>query len=119
MSSCDELRGALGHVLEDLVLELLAGRLEGQRQLLVVDFLEHRLNALVVDQQDVLEDEHEPANLLDQIRVLGLQAFHDPLFRRAVGEVEHLGDGVDAAGFFERLADDVARADAPARARLP
>jgi hypothetical protein len=37
-------------------------------------FLEHRLDALVVDEQDVLEDEHEPADLLDEVRVLGLEA---------------------------------------------
>ena len=96
--------------LKILSLSSCAGGLEGQGQLLVVDFLEHRLNALVVDQQDVLEDEHEPANLLDQIGVLGFQAFHDSLFRGAVGEVENLGDGVDAAGFFEGLADDVGEA---------
>ena len=93
-----------------LSLSSCAGGLERQRQLVVVDFLEHRLNALVVDQQDVFEDEHEPADLLDQIRVLGFQAFHDPLFRGAVGEVEHLRDGIDAAGFFEGLADDVGEA---------
>ncbi len=73
----DKLGRALGHVLENLLLELFAGRLESQRQLLIVDLLEHRLNSLVVDQQNVLEDEHQPANLLDQIGILGLQAFHE------------------------------------------
>ena len=48
--------------------------LSASAKLLVVDFLEHGLNPLVVDQQNVFEDEHEPANLLDQVRVLGLQA---------------------------------------------
>ena len=42
--------------------------------------------------------------------ILGFEAFHDRLFGAAIGEVEHLGDGVDAAGFFERLADDIAEA---------
>ena len=42
--------------------------------------------------------------------VLGFEAFHDALFRAAVGKIEHLGHGVDAAGLFEGLADDVAEA---------
>jgi hypothetical protein len=53
-------------------------------EFVVVDFLEHRLDALVVDQHDVLEDEHQATDLLDQVRVVGLQALEDALLRRAV-----------------------------------
>jgi hypothetical protein len=49
----------IGHVAEDLLLEFLARGLQRQRQFVVVHFLEHRLDALVVDQQDILEDEHQ------------------------------------------------------------
>lgn len=101
---------ALGHVLEYLLFEFVAGGLEGQGQLLVVDFLQNGLNALVVDEQDVLEDEHQAADLFDEVGVLGFEAFHDSLFSGSVGKVEDFGDGVDAAGFFERLADDVGEA---------
>jgi hypothetical protein len=35
--------------------------------------------------------------------------FHDPFFRGTVGQVENLGDGIDAAGLLEGLADDVGK----------
>ena len=38
--------------------------------------LEHVLNAAVVDEQDVLEDEHQPANLFDQFGVFFLEGIH-------------------------------------------
>jgi len=50
----DELRGPLGHVGKDLGLEFLAGRFEGDRQFVVIHFLQDRLDPLVVDLQDVL-----------------------------------------------------------------
>ena len=111
--------GAFGHILENLVLKVLGGGLEGEGEVVVVDFLEHGLDALVVDHHDVLEDEHEAANLFDEVGVFGLEALHDGLFGGAVGEVEHLGDGVDAARFFEGLARSWRRGDARGRVRLP
>ena len=85
--------GTGGHVGEDLGLEVGTCRLEGQAQFVVVDFLQHGLDALVVDEHDVLEDEHQATNLLGEIRVIRFHAFHDRSFGLSITEVQDLSDG--------------------------
>ena len=89
----DDLRGTRGHVGEDLGLQIRTRSLEGQAQLVVVDFLQHGLDALVVDKHDVLEDEHQATNILGEIGMLGLDAVHDRSLGLPVAEVEDLRDG--------------------------
>jgi hypothetical protein len=65
------------------------------------------LNALVVDLQDVLEHEHETADLLDQIGIVRFQAFHDRLLGGTVGEVQDFRNRRHAAGLFHALHEHV------------
>ena len=53
---------------------------------------------------DVFEDEHQPANLFDQLGVFLAEAFHQRPFGGPIGDVEHLGHRLDAAGVLEALA---------------
>ena len=99
----DQLGGTIRHVVENLVAQFRAGRLQRQDEILVLDLLEHHLNTLVVDEHDVLEDEHESANLLDEIRVFRFERFENALFRRPIGKVENLGDRIDSADALKRL----------------
>ena len=69
---------------------VLTGLPAGEGELVVLDFLEDGLDALVVDRLDVLEHEHEPADLLDEVRILGLEPFQDRLLRRTIREVQNL-----------------------------
>src|SRR3989344_7489374 len=54
-----QFRGALGHVLEDLLLDAFVRALEGQYQHVGGDFAQQRLDAAVVDIGEVVEHEHE------------------------------------------------------------
>ena len=49
----DDLGGTRRHVRVDLLLEILTGGLERETEFVVVDFLENRLDPLVVDEIDV------------------------------------------------------------------
>src|SRR3954469_6496876 len=61
--------GPLRQVAHDLVLDLGRGALEGEGQVLGVDFAEYQLHRPVVELDDVLEDEHAAADLVGQLRV--------------------------------------------------
>ena len=60
--------------------------------------------SLSVNSADVFEDEHQPADFVDQLGVFLRQAVQQRPLGRAVGDVEHLGHGLDAAGVLEALA---------------
>ena len=83
--------GALAHVAEDGVLDLVARALERDRQLLGVHLAQHLLDAAVVERDDVLEEEHHAADLLGQLGVLALERLED----RALGAAVHLVEQVD------------------------
>ena len=66
------------------------------------------LDAFIVDQQDVFKDEHQSANLFDQVRIVGFQAFQYALFRRAVSQVEYGSRRFYAARLVEGLGNNIA-----------
>ena len=71
---------------------------QGDREVLLVDLLEHQLDRAVVELDDVLEGEQQQADLLGQLAVgLGQLVEHVAL-GRAVGVVEDVGERLDAAG---------------------
>ena len=60
--------------------------------------------SLSVNRRDVFEDEHQPADFFDQLGVFLRQAVEQRPLRRPVGDVEHFGHRLDAAGVLEALA---------------
>ena len=81
ISSLQHVRRALRQIAQNLRLEFLRRSLESQRPLVVVDLLEQRLNRLVVELHQVVEHEHQPADLVDQIGVFPVPGFPEsPLF---------------------------------------
>ena len=85
-------------------LELLAGALEGHGPLRAFDVLEHRLDVVVGELGDVLEDEHQAADFLDQVGVFLGEVLQQAPLGGAIGDVEHLGHALHAAGVLELLA---------------
>ena len=71
---------------------------KGDREVLLVDLLEHHLDRAVVELDDVLEREQQQADLLGELAVgLGQLVEHVAL-GRPVGAVEDVGQRLDATG---------------------
>ena len=68
------------------------------------------LNVFIGEPRDVFEDEHQAADFIDQLGIFGTEAFHQRPFGRAIGNVEHLGHRLNAAGVLEALAHDARHA---------
>ena len=60
--------------------------------------------SLSAEAGDVFEDEHQAADLVDQLGIFLRQAVEQRPLGRPVGDVEHLGHRLDAAGVLEALA---------------
>src|SRR5688572_24037598 len=82
----------LRHVGQEQVAQRFRRALEGQRQLVLLDIAQQRLHAARVQLAQVLEGEHEGADLLGGVAVALLQRGQEAGFRRAVEVVEDLGD---------------------------
>src|SRR5829696_4678161 len=93
----EELGAALGHVGEDPAAHRLLDAAQGDRQVLLVDLLEHHLDRPVVELDDVLEGEQEQAHLLGQLAVVARELVEHVALRRAVRVVEDVGERLDAA----------------------
>jgi hypothetical protein len=98
ISSLRRVDGALRHGAEDLRLELLARRLEGEGELLRLHLAQQPLQRLVVERDEVLEDEHEVLDLLAERRVALAHALEQLLLERAADQVEHRRHRGRAAG---------------------
>ena len=78
--------------------DLVGHATKGDREVLLVDLLEHHLDRAVVELDDVLEGEQQEADLFGQLAVgLGQLVEHVAL-GRPVGAVEDVGQGLDATG---------------------
>src|SRR5439155_222082 len=86
-----DLGGALRDVAEDLVAHGRARGLEGQHQVLARDLLQHHLHAAVVEPDEVLEGEHEVADVLGDLGHLGIELCEDTALEVLVGRVQDLG----------------------------
>ena len=77
-----QLGATLGHVAEDPAADVLVDTAQGDREVLLVDLLEHHLDRAVVELDDVLEGEQQQADLLGQLAVgLGQLVEHVALGR--------------------------------------
>jgi hypothetical protein len=90
--------GALRHGAHDLRLELVARRLERERELLGLDLAQQPLERLVVEPREVLEHEHEVLDLLDERRVALAHPLEQLLLERGRHQVEHRGHRRRPAG---------------------
>ena len=90
-------RAALAHRLQHMILHLFAGALQGDGQDLAVHLGEHLLEGVDVEQQQVLEDEHQVANGLHQGWIGLLDGFQNLLAGIGIEAIEHLRDRVHAA----------------------
>jgi len=102
----DDRGGPLRHVLEDLAGDILARGLEGQGQIPRLHLLEDPLNPPVVHEDQILEGEHEPPDLLRQFRLHLLEGLEDPLLRVPVNPVQDLGDGLGPTDGGDLLGED-------------
>src|SRR5947207_4077755 len=84
----EHLGPALGHVPEDLLLDLLGHATQRHGEVLLVHVLEHELHAAVVELEDVLEDEEQHPDLLRELRVLMRQRLDHVALGGAIGRVE-------------------------------
>ena len=84
--------------------------LEGHRPLRVVDVFQERLKFLAAKGVEVVEDEHQPADLFHELGVFPRQVFQQAPLRGAVDDVEHVGHIGHAARLLELLADDARHA---------
>ena len=108
------LGAALGHVGEDLVDDVLLDAAQGELELLLVDLAQHELQVAVLQDDEVLEGEQAQLDLVGQLLVGLADGADDVALGRAPRAVEDLGQGVDAAGGGELLADDVGELQAQA-----
>ena len=70
-----------------------------------VDLLQQLLDRLGVEDQQVLEDEHQLADLVRQLGVLLVQVLEDVALGGPVGVVQDVDQRLDAAGRLEVLVD--------------
>ena len=105
----------LGHGGEEVVAQLFSGAFEGDGEQLAVYAGEEFLDADFIDHEHVLEDKHELANALGELRIDDFQRLEEFFAGAGIEAVEHFGDGLDAASglaaevadFFELEADDI------------
>ena len=90
-------RAALGHAFQEVIPQLIAGALQRHSQHLAVHPREDLLDAGLVDQQQVFENEHQVADGLDERRVSFLDDFEDFLAGDGIETIEHFGNGAHAA----------------------
>src|ERR1039458_5918479 len=70
------------HTLQEVFLELVTGSFQGNRQHLAVDAAKDLLHAVLIDQQQVFEDEHQVADGLRERRVPAVDGLDDLLSPR-------------------------------------
>ena len=87
---------------------------QGELELLLVDLAQHELQVAVLQDDEVLEGEQAQLDLVGQLLVGLADGADDVALGRAPRAVEDLGQGVDAAGGRELLADDVGELQAQA-----
>ena len=78
--------------------DVLGDAAQGDREVLLVDLLEHHLDRAVVELDDVLEGEQQQADLLGELAVGLRQLVEHVALGRAVGVVEDVGQRLDATG---------------------
>jgi hypothetical protein len=88
-------RGTLGHVGKDLVAHCRLGALERGHQRRRRHLAQQQLQALVVNFQEVLEDEHQIFDVSTQHFVLGPDRGHDLGFAAALHGVEDVGGSLE------------------------
>src|SRR5919199_2644338 len=102
----ERLRGASRLVPEDALLEFLARAAHRQRQVLAVDLAQHALQGAVVQAHQVVEDEHQLANLGSQLAVGAIEVLQDLLLRASVDRGQHVDQELGAADGCEVARDD-------------
>src|SRR5919199_2955682 len=105
----ERLRGARRLVAEDALLQFLARAAHGQRQVLAVDLAQHALEGAIVQANQVVEDEHQLANLGCQLAVGAIQVLQDLLLSAAVDRGQHVDQELRAAHGCEVARDDRAQ----------
>ena len=80
---------------------------QGDREVLLVDLLEHHLDRAVVELDDVLEGEQQQADLVGELAVGLRELVEHVALRRAVGVVEDVGQRLHAARGGVLRGDDV------------
>src|SRR5690606_10943410 len=79
-------------------LEILARDLERERQLAQLHLAQQTLQCAVVERHDILEDEHQVAHLLAELRIPRRETIDELLLERGVEEVENRRDSGRTAG---------------------
>ena len=73
-------------------------------------FFKQRLDLLVAQAVDVVEHEHQAADLFHQLGILAGEILQEAALRGPIDDVEHAGHAGHAAGVLELLADDARHA---------
>src|SRR5206468_11650572 len=94
----EDLHRALREVAEQLLAHGRARGLERQHEVVARDLLEQHLHAAVVEAEQVLEGEHQPADGLGHLRRARLQVREDARLDRLVGDVQDVRGQLGAEG---------------------
>ena len=99
----EHIGGTLGHVLVNFGGNFVVGRLHCKGKLLGVDFAQDNLHGTVVQQNNILEDEHELLDFLGKFGVVDFKRFNDGAFSCTVDTVKNFNNGLDTARACEVL----------------
>ena len=92
--------GPFGHIAEDLFLNFGIGSFEGEGEILGVHFSQYALNGAIVEVDDVLENEHEFANLFGNLGIFDFQTVEDGFFGSPITAVDDFRKGFAEVDLF-------------------